>query len=171
MAAHPVKIERHDTVRYEHHTNTGLRRVSTYREGPDFLYVARPFTQHPRIRHWQAYLLPELGVQLCRYDFHGNREHDYYIDVATITRDAHIWTVRDYYLDITVWDGLAANILDTDELNAAHAEGLIGARDYAQAVAGAHGTLNALAAHGYRVNEWLASHGLHLSWAAKTAAV
>ncbi|ADV67066.1 DUF402 domain-containing protein [Deinococcus maricopensis] len=169
MAAHPVKTERHDTVRYEHHTNTGTRRVSIYRETPGGLYVARPFMNHPRIRHWQAHLLPDLGVQVCRYDFHGEREHDYYLDVATITRDGHVWTVRDYYLDITVWDGLAANILDTDELNAAHDEGLLGAREYAQAVGSAHRTLNALAAHGYRVNDWLAGHGLTLHWDAETA--
>lgn len=171
-AAHPVKVEQHDTRAGIHHTNTGERPVDEYREHPHGLYVSRRFVAHPRIAHWQAHLLPELleggfGLQLCRYDFHGERAHDFYIDVASISRDGPIWTVRDHYLDLLVWDGLCAEIADTDELNAALAAGFIGQPEYALAVAGAHAALNGLARHGYDVKAWLESQGLHLDWKAE----
>jgi|GEM_PF-296121 len=175
--AHPVKVERHDTRARIHHTNTGERPVDEYREHQHGLYVSRLFIAHPRIAYWQAHLLPGLlegeasaaaglGLQLCRYDFHGERAHDFYIDVASISREGDVWTVRDHYLDLLVWDGLCAEIADTDELNAALAAGFVGAQEYAAAVAGAHAVLNGLARHGYDVKVWLASHGLSLDWKA-----
>ncbi len=173
-AAHPVKVERHDTQARIHHTNTGERPVDDYREHQHGLYVSRRFVAHPRIAHWQAHLLPGLlegnpaagglGLQLCRYDFHGERAHDFYIDVASISREGHVWTVRDHYLDLLVWDGLCAEIADTDELNAALAAGFVDQQEYAVAVAGAHAVLNGLARHGYDVKLWLASQGLSLDW-------
>lgn len=162
--AEAIKIERHDTQRREHHTRTGIRPVDTYQEHVHGLFVARPFTQHPRIRYWQAHLLPQLGVQLCRYDFHGAREHDYYLDIASITREGPVWSVRDYYLDLTVWDGLSAEIVDTDELLAAHAAGMIATPEMHAAVDGAHRVLRELAQSRYSVSDWLMGQGMQLSW-------
>lgn len=162
--AQAIKIERHDTLRHEHHTRTGTRPVEVYREHANGLYVARPFIAHPRIRAWQAHLLPQLGVQLCRYDFHGEREHDYYLDIASITREGPVWSVRDHYLDLIVWDGLSAEIVDTDELLAAHAAGLISTPEMHAAVEGAHRVLHGLAQSRYSVADWLAAQGLQLFW-------
>ena len=175
--AHPVKTERHDTLLRVHHTNTGDRPVDLYREHASGLYVSRRFVAHPRIAYWQAHLLPGLlggpdtegrteglGVQVCRYDFHGERAHDYYLDVATITRQGEVWTVRDHYLDLLVWDGLCAEIADTEELNAALAAGYIGQEEFASAVAAAHGVLNGLARTGYDLKLWLAGQGIELEW-------
>lgn len=162
---HPVKVERHDTVRREHHTNTGTRPVETYAEHPHGLYVARPFVAHPRIRYWEAHLLPELGVQLCRYELHGDRrDFDYYMDVACITRHGDVWSVRDLYLDLIVWNGVRAEILDTDELLAARRAGLVGEDESLLAVEQAHAILNRLAQHHYRVEDWLQAEGIHLTW-------
>ena len=163
-AAEPVKIERHDVERRQHHTNTGVRPVHTYREHAHGLLVARDFVAHPRIRHWQAHLLPALGVQVCRYSFHGPREHDYYIDVATVTRDGDLWTVRDHYLDVIVHDGMAAEIVDTDELLAAHGAGFIGAAEVDHAVAAARQVVSGLAQARYSVNDWLAAQGVRVEW-------
>ncbi len=143
--------------------------MDLYQEHPHGLYVSRRFHNHPRVAYWQAHLLPDLlpgglGIQLCRYDFHGERAHDYYIDVASISRQGHVWTVRDHYLDLLVWDGLCAEVADTDELTSALAAGYIGQDEYAAAVAGAHSLLNGLARHGYEVGAWLASQKLHLEW-------
>ena len=174
MQAHPVKIERHDTAARIHHTNTGQRPVDLYHTHERGLYVSRRFVDHPRIAYWQAHLLPDviplqdgterLGIQLCRYDFHGERVHDYYIDIATITCQGDVWTVRDHYLDLLVWDGLCAEIADTDELNAALQAGFIGQAEFARAISAAHGVLNGLARHGYDVRAWLASQQLRLEW-------
>ncbi|WP_216328640.1 DUF402 domain-containing protein [Deinococcus aestuarii] len=164
-AAEPVKTERHDVAGGQHHTNTGVRPVHTYREHQHGLFVARDFVAHPRIRAWQAHLLPKIGVQVCRYDFHGAREHDYYIDVATITREGDLWTVRDHYLDVIVHDGMAAEIVDTDELLAAHEAGYIGADELCRAVATAHRVVSGLVRARYSVPEWLAGQGVRVEWA------
>jgi uncharacterized protein len=105
-----------------------------------------------------------VGLQLCRYDFHGERDHDYYIDIATITRQGHLWTVRDHYVDLLVWNGLSAEIIDIDELNAALQAGYIGHQEYDAAVAGAHQVLGGLVMHGYDLKRWLNSFGVHLEW-------
>ncbi len=165
VPAHPVKTERHDTSRCEHHTNTGVRAVETYREHERGLYVARPFYNHPRVAFWEAHLLPELGVQLCRYELHGGRrEFDYYIDVADVTREGSLWTVRDLYLDLVVWTGAGAEILDTPELLAARAAGLIAPGEAWRAVERAHEVLNGLARARYDVDRWLAGWGAQLTW-------
>ncbi|MFC4452282.1 DUF402 domain-containing protein [Deinococcus sonorensis] len=165
--AHPIKTERHDTQQLIHHTNTGPRPVDRYVEHQDGLYVARRFIAHPRIRYWQAHLLPRLGIQLCRYDFHGERAHDYYIDVAHISQEQGVWAVRDRYLDVLVWEGLCAEVVDTDELLAAHACSYIGTQELHATMNVAHRVLNALARHAYDVPAWLRAEGVHLTWEAQ----
>lgn len=163
-AAEPVKIERHDVAARRHHTNTGVRAVQLYREHTHGLFVARDFVAHPRIRHWQAHLLPAPGLVVCRYDFHGAREHDFYIDVATVTRAGDLWSVRDHYLDVIVHEGVAAEILDTGELLAAHRAGFIDAAELHHAVTVAHRVLSGLARARYDLGGWLAGEGLALDW-------
>ncbi|AIZ45465.1 RNA-binding protein [Deinococcus radiopugnans] len=162
--AHPVKVERHDTAQYCHHTNTGQRRVKTYRETSAGLYVARDFVGHPRIRHWQAHLLPDLNLVVCHYGFHGHREHDFYIDVAQVSQDGPVWTVRDLYLDIVLHDGLGAEIADTDELLAAWEAGFLNAEELHQAIEVAHHTVSGLARARYSLNHWLTGQELRLEW-------
>jgi predicted RNA-binding protein associated with RNAse of E/G family len=163
-AAEPVKIERHDVAACQHHTNTGVRAVQLYREIPGGLFVARAFDRHPRIRHWQAQLLPALGVVVCRYDFHGEREHDFYLDVATITRQGEVWTVRDHYLDILVHEGVAAEVVDTGELLAAHRADFIDVHELHHAVTTAHHVLCGLARARYDLNGWLAAQDVGVTW-------
>jgi predicted RNA-binding protein associated with RNAse of E/G family len=165
--AHPVKTERHDTDAMTHHTNTGLRRVHTYREHTHGLFVARAFDRHPRIRHWQAQLLPALGVQLCRYDFHQAREHDYYIDIATISRpvgNAAVWEVRDHYLDVIVHEGVTAELVDADELEAARAAGFVSEDEARRAYAAADAVLIGLKLARYHVADWLETQGVRVEW-------
>lgn len=167
--AEPVKTERHDVPARQHHTNTGVRPVQTYREHAQGLYVARDFVAHPRIRHWQAHLLPALNVVVCRYEFHGPREHDYHIDVAAVTRAGSLWTVRDLYLDVLVHEGIAAEIVDTDELLAAHTAGFLATPELHRAVSTAHGVLSGLTRSRYDVNTWLAGEGVALEWRTEQA--
>ncbi|UBV43155.1 DUF402 domain-containing protein [Deinococcus taeanensis] len=162
--AHSLKVERHDVPRRQHHTNTGVRAVHTYRLTPHGLYVARSFDAHPRIRHWQAHLLPALHLVACRYDFHDRREHDYYLDVADITCRADVWEVRDLYLDLIVHDGLMAEIVDTDELLAAREVEFISESEMHRAVTVAHRTLSGLARARYSLADWLDTQGVSLHW-------
>ncbi len=123
--AKPPKTEQHHLALRQHHTNTGVRPVEVYQLHEAGLYVSRSFVKHPRIRAWQAHLLPELGLQVCRYDFHGPREHDYYIDLATITAVGGVWEMRDHYLDVLVWQGARAELVDADEWQAARRAGYL----------------------------------------------
>ena len=168
--AHPIKEERHDVQALQHHTNTGIRPVRAYRETPVGLYVDRDFVAHPRIRQWQAHLLPLQHLVVCRYHFHGRREHDYYLDVAQITRDGDVWTVRDLYLDIVLHDGLMAEIVDTDELLAAREANFISEREMHRAVAVAHHTLASLARAHYSLQEWQQAQHLPLDWSGQPIA-
>ncbi|MBB6097048.1 hypothetical protein HNR42_000462 [Deinobacterium chartae] len=162
---HAIKTERHETSAYRHHTNTGVRRVEEYRVHNAGLFVARPFEDHPNIRYWQAHLLPEQGLVVCRYTPHEGRWWcDYYIDIARIHREGDTWAVRDLYLDVAVFEGRAAQILDTDEFRAACCGGLLPPEEAMWAVETAHGLINGLACHSYRLEAWLAERGLHLSW-------
>lgn len=163
--AKPPKVERHDLARREHHTNTGIRAVERYQVHAVGLWVVRPFTAHPRIRAWQAHLLPALGLQVCRYEFHGPREHDYYIDLATIAEVSGIWTLTDHYLDVLVWQGQRAELIDQDEFLAAVRAGHL-SRARAQAVqAQAGALLRGLAEHDHDVQAYLAAQGVRLPWA------
>ena len=164
VTPHPVKTERHDTARRTHHTNTGVRPVQLYREESHGLYVSRPFQQHPRIRHWQAHLLPLQHLVVCHYDFHHQREHDFYFDVAVISAERGLWTVRDLYLDVVLHEGRGAVIVDTDELLAGHAAGFITTAELHLAVEVAHATLGALSAADFRLSTWARSHDLSLKW-------
>lgn len=162
--AHPVKVERHDTAGMQHHTNTGVREVHTYRQTPHGLFVARDFVDHPRVRHWQAHLLPALHLVVCLYDFHVQREHDYYLDIAHVHQDGAVWTVQDHYLDIVIHDGRTAELLDEDELHAACAAGFISDEDVYQAQLRALVTLDGLHHARYRLPVWLAGQGVQLDW-------
>ena len=145
--------------------------MRTYRETPAGLYVARDFVGHPRIRHWQAHLLPRLNVVVCRYDFHGRREHDFYLDVAEITCQQGVWTVRDLYLDLVLHDGLGAEIVDTDELLAAWEAGFVTPREVQRAVEVAHQTLSGLTHARYSMRDWLQTQGVVADWAGDTERV
>lgn len=168
VLAKPPKVERHDLRRREHHTNTGIRAVERYQVHAAGLAVVRPFKAHPRIRAWQAHLLPALGLQVCRYEFHGPREHDYYIDLATITQAGGIWTLTDHYLDVLVWEGVRAELIDQDEFMAAVRAGYLDVAR-AQAVwAQAQALLRGLAEHGHDVQAYLAAQNVRLSWVDQT---
>lgn len=162
--AHPIKTEKHDTHNHLHHTNNGIRQVDLYREMPHGLFVARHFDNHPRIRHWQAHLLPTLNLVVCKYDFHGRREHDYYMDVAQIGREGPLWTVRDLYLDLVLHDGLTAEIVDTEELLDSQRAGYVSESEVHRAVAVAHHTLSLLARARYNLNDWASMQGINLEW-------
>lgn len=138
--------------------------MQEYRPTPHGLFVSRAFVDHPRIRHWEAHLLPSLSLVVCRYDFHREREHDFYLDIAQIHEQDGLWEVRDFYLDIVVHAGLGAEILDTDELLGGHGAGYLSDQELYRAVTVAHATLADLRRARYDLGEWAAFHGLELSW-------
>lgn len=143
------------------------RRVREYRLEPFGLYVARDVVDHPTIAALESWLLPDAGLRATDWYFHPGheRDQDFYLDVADIAVDEAIWRTEDHYLDLVVRTGRGAEVLDTDELMAAVAAGLLDSATAQRALRTAFRTLEGLARHGYRLNRWLATLGAHPTWA------
>ena len=123
--------------------------------------------QHPQLRGREGYVLPRLGVQVSRFEYRRERtsdDFDYYVDIVRVSEQGERWTVRDLYLDVLIFDGERAEILDTDEYLAAIREGHLEADEAAYALESAHALLNKLATFGYSLEAYLHSEGVTLTW-------
>lgn len=88
------------------------------------LYFGRPFVDHPSVRYFEAWLLPEHGWQVCRYTPHaGAHWCDWYVDICRIEMRDGAYHVTDLYLDVAVHDGKRYEMLDGDEFGEAIAVG------------------------------------------------
>jgi predicted RNA-binding protein associated with RNAse of E/G family len=164
---HPPKIETFDVAAG---TNTdpkgSVREVEEYRVEPFGLYVARPTPGRAQFHYLESWLLPDLGLRLTDFWFTaGNeRDQDFYLDIVTVDRDGATWRSTDWYLDIVVREGRGLEVLDTDELLAAAAAGLLSPADARRALEITYVTVTGLAAHGYKVRDWLSAMGIELAW-------
>lgn len=150
-----------------HRVEQGVFAVDRYERGDGWLYLARPFIDHPHIASMEAYLLPALGLQVNRWGHHPGSAYawyDFYIDVMAFEVQETLWTSRDLYLDLVVVEGRGAHIADTDEFLAAQAEDLLTPKEAAFALTAAHDLLNGLTKHGYSLQAYLEAQGLVLTW-------
>jgi predicted RNA-binding protein associated with RNAse of E/G family len=164
---HPPKIENFDvTARTNVDPKGYVRQVDEYRVEPFGLYMAREVEGHRSLAYRESWLLPELGIQVTDWYFHPGqeRDQDFYIDIGLIRPGERRWQLVDLYLDVVLRTGRGLDVLDTDELLAATAEGYIDARTAQQAIETTHRTVDQLAAHGYDVTAWLAGLGIELTW-------
>ena len=151
---HPPKIETFDVPAMTNVDPKGfLRRVDEYRVEPFGLYMAREMPGHPKIAYRESWLLPEFGIQVTDWHFRPGceRDQDFYVDIALIRPGGHSWQLVDLYLDVVLRTGRGLDVLDTDELLAATAEGYIDARTTRTAIETTHATVDQLAAHGYDI--------------------
>lgn len=164
---HQPKIEIFDVAA---HTNTdpkGVRRaVERFRETDFGLYMARPTPGREQFHYIESWLLPSLGLRATDFWFNPGheRDQDVYLDVVTITRNGASWHATDLYLDIVVRRGRGLEVIDTDELLAATATGLLPQDQANGALDTAYVTVDALARHGYDLGAWLDTLGMRLSW-------
>lgn len=153
---------RHNRGRAEH------SRLSYAETTPHGLAYVAVQDDHPEALTLQAHVLPKLGLQVVKFEYREPRRHhasfDYYIDIARVTEQGKRWVVRDLYLDVLVFDGNKAEILDTDEYLAAIQEGHLGADEAAYALETAHTLLNKLAQHEYTLESYLQTEGVTLTW-------
>lgn len=166
MAMHPPKVETFDVAARTNTDPKGIvRPVDTYEVQPWGLYLARPANHH-QFHYLESWLLPALGLRATIFHFTaGNeRDQDRYVDVGEYTRDAELWRGTDYYLDLVVRTGRDIELLDTDELLAAHAAGLLDARASEMAVQRAVTAVDGIASHDHDVDAWLRSLGMPLTW-------
>lgn len=143
-----------------------MRAVEEYRLCPWGLYMARPTPGRVQFHYLESWLLPSLGLRASVFHFNPGheRDQDYYLDVGRITVGADRWQTEDHYLDLVVRTGRGTDLLDLDELLAAHRMGLLSAETAETAVRRAVATVEGLARHGHDLNAWLASAGMELSW-------
>ncbi|SFK40394.1 hypothetical protein SAMN05421835_12061 [Amycolatopsis sacchari] len=166
-SVHPPKIETFDV---DARTNTDpkgtVRAVEEYRVEPFGLYVARPTPGRAQFSYLESWLLPELGLRLTDFWFTPGheRDQDFYLDVVTVDRDGGKWRSTDWYLDIVLREGRGLEVLDTDELLAAAAAGLLSPADARRALEITYRTVAGLAVHGYKLHDWLATLDIRLAW-------
>lgn len=164
---HAPKVSRYDLEAKTHLVEQGTFAVDHYEQGDGWLYLARPFVNHPHIASMEAYLLPALGLQGNRWGHHPGSAYDwydFYIDIMAFEVQETLWTSRDFYLDIVVVEGRGTTVADTDEFLAAQAEGLLTQAEADSTLTAAHALLNGLAKHGYSLQAYLETQGLVLTW-------
>ncbi|GDY31080.1 hypothetical protein GTS_27130 [Gandjariella thermophila] len=165
--AHPPKIEIFDLAE---RTNTDpkgrVRRVEEYRLAPFGLFMARPVVGHPTLAYFESWLLPEPGLRVTRQWWHpgAERDYDFYVDVVDIVAGQDRWRTVDHYLDLLVRTGRDVELLDVDELLAAVAAGLLPVAEGRDALEAAYRAVSGIAAHDYRLERWLATLGIRLTW-------
>jgi predicted RNA-binding protein associated with RNAse of E/G family len=101
--------------------------------------------------------------------FHYNpghaRDQDFYLDVGEFGEtDPQLWRSVDHYLDIVVRTGRETELLDVDELLAAHSAGLLGSAAAEAAMHNATAAIAGIARHGYHLEPWLETRGITLTW-------
>lgn len=79
--------------------------------------------------------------------------------------DGPVWRTEDHYLDLVVRTGRGVEVVDTDELLAAVAAGLLDAATAQRALETAFRAVDGLARYGYRLDRWLATRGAYPTWA------
>jgi predicted RNA-binding protein associated with RNAse of E/G family len=164
---HPPKLETFDPVTGTNIDPKGVpRAVEEFREEPFGLYCARPVVGRAQFHYLESWLLPELGLRVTDFWFSPGheRDQDFYLDVVRFARDGERWLVTDVYLDIVLREGRGLEVLDTDELVEATIAGLLPQKAAVDALETAYSAVDGVAAHGYHLADWLATHGIRLTW-------
>ncbi|WP_054812798.1 DUF402 domain-containing protein [Nocardia arizonensis] len=164
---HRPKVEYFDIASLTNTDPKGfVRPVERYHVEPWGLYMAR-VSDHREFDYIESWLLPELSLRatIFHYTPEHRRDQNYYLDLGEFTRvGPQQWTSVDHYLDIVVRTGRGTELLDVDELLAAHAQGLLGAAESQAAIERATAAIDGIAANGYSLERWLESLGITLTW-------
>ncbi|MGE2834613.1 DUF402 domain-containing protein [Mycobacterium sp. SMC-4] len=164
---HPPKHEIFDLAARTNTDPKGIvRAVEVYTVQPWGLYMARPAPGRAQFHYLESWLLPTLGLRATVFHFNPGyeRDQDFYLDVGDYRPGPTCWHGDDHYLDLILRTGESVELTDVDELLAAVREGLIGPETAERAVHTAVATVDALAGHDYRLDEWLRGMGMILTW-------
>ena len=145
-----------------------ISQLTTYNIGSNGLMYVAEYNDHPESLLMRGQVLPDLGLQVVQFEYRKPKlphaSFDYYVDIARVSERGEHWVVRDLYLDVLVFEGERAKILDTDEYLAAVQEGHLDAKEAAYALTAAHQLLNGLAKHAYSLEVYLQAEGVTLAW-------
>ena len=167
VPVHPPKISTFDVPGMVNIDTKGCARpVEVYTETSFGLYMSRPIVQRPSAHWLETWLLPDLGIAVSDWWWNPGheRDQDFYLDIATITRDGTRYVLIDHYLDIVVRQHRSAEVIDVDEFSEAVAAGLVDTATAGVALHSAFRAVAGLAAHGHDLDAWLAGLGVTLTW-------
>ncbi|WP_406273596.1 DUF402 domain-containing protein [Nocardia sp. NBC_00881] len=143
-----------------------VRPVERYHVEPWGLYMART-SDHPQFHYLESWLLPELSIRATVFHYHPahQRDQDYYLDLGEFSVvGPKKWKSVDHYLDIVVRSTRETQLLDVDELLAAHAAGLISLAEAEAAMQHAAAAIDGIAGNGHTFEGWMNSLGITLTW-------
>lgn len=123
--------------------------------------------EHPKLKGLEAHVLPELGIRVVRFEHREALlpdDYDYYVDIVRVAEQGVRWVVRDLYLDVLVFDGVRAKILDTDEYLEARAERHMDEAEAGYALLKLHEFMDGMGQHGYTLSRYLGAQGVTLTW-------
>ncbi|MFR9730095.1 DUF402 domain-containing protein [Saccharopolyspora sp. MS10] len=171
LPVHPPKSEIFDLGAGTNTDPKGVvREVAEFRREPFGLYLRRAMPGHPKLSALESWLLPELDLRITRWEYHPGHtcDGDHYVDVARVEPGSERWRTTDLYLDVLVTEGRDARLLDVDEFVRAVRAELLDEATSELAMRTACGVVEGLARHDYRMDEWLRSRGVELSWSARS---
>lgn len=115
------------------------------------LYYATPIASSANFNYHERWLLPEHGWSLSRFRFIGRPSQglDWYIETDTIEVKGNLWTVRDCYLDVAVFEGSHYEVWDADELAEGLTAGEISIEEAAKALESLNRLCRLLTKNGY----------------------
>ncbi|NUS95105.1 MAG: DUF402 domain-containing protein [Nocardia sp.] len=164
---HRPKVEYFDIAELTNTDPKGfIREVERYHLEPWGWYMART-ADHPQFHYLESWLLPTVGLRASVFHFHPAhmRDQDYYIDIGEFGEfEPKKWRSVDHYLDLVVRTGRETELLDVDELLAAHTAGLLDADTAEKAIATAVRAIDGIATHDHDFQAWTASLDMHLTW-------
>ncbi|MFF2557044.1 DUF402 domain-containing protein [Nocardia sp. NPDC058058] len=143
-----------------------VRQVERYHVEPWGLYMART-SDHPEFHYIESWLLPTLSIRATVFHFTPAhlRDQDYYIDIGEYAQvGAKQWKSVDHYLDLVVRSNREVELLDVDELLAAHAAGYLDPSQAQQAIETATTVIDGIAAHGHSFEAWMQARDITLTW-------
>ncbi|MGH3949958.1 MAG: DUF402 domain-containing protein [Pseudonocardiaceae bacterium] len=164
---HPPKVETFDLSAMTNTDPKGIvRDVEEFRVEPFGLYLARSAPGRKQFHYLESWLLPSLGLRITDFWFAPGheRDQDFYLDIVSIEHDHRRWQARDLYLDIVLRAGKDAAVLDTDELLAATAAGMVSEVEACSALETTYATVDGLARRQYDLRRWLSTVDITLSW-------
>jgi uncharacterized protein len=162
-----VKISHYDLAAKTHTVKAGVFPVEVYEQCDDWLYMARPFVNHPDIAAMEAYLIPKLGLQINRWRHHPQSSYtwyNYYIDIMKFDIAKTCRVSHDFFFDGLVIEDKAVQILGTDEFTTALEDDVLSLAEATYALTKMHELLNGLAKHKYRLPQYLRSQDITLAW-------
>lgn len=126
-------------------------------------YVAGPVSRTGRVIAHQKWLFPELGwfvgCATVRTDADPN---DWYVDLVEIDVSADRWHVKDYFIDVALYDGDRYEVLDLDEFADAVESGQLSREAGLWTLRSLHRLCSDLTDADYRMESFLRKHAASL---------